>query len=243
MKLKRPIILLLALLLVMPMTVQALSVQTSDVYMQVHSGPGRHYPVFKSLSRGESVELIKQKAGWVKLQLKNGQFGWVPYQSLWQSRIGPAYEKSLLDYARENEKKHFSMGASMGWLNGDPMRGLLFQYPISTKLTTNVGWNSASSLFATNTMVSLNAEYDVLRYKRFQPMLLVGVGQFSSAAKTSVIGHDSISTSALRVGAGARLSLFPGFEFIAMGQSVVIPSGSLLDNNLLLLSLGFNARL
>ena len=46
-------------------------------YVELHTGPGRGYPVFYVAERDEAVTLLKQRTRWVKVRTQNGKEGWV----------------------------------------------------------------------------------------------------------------------------------------------------------------------
>jgi len=79
-----PYALLLGALL--PAAVQASAepaqVVVQDPYLEFHSGPGRGYPVFHVVDRGESVALLRRRTDWIKVRGEDGQEGWVSGQQL-----------------------------------------------------------------------------------------------------------------------------------------------------------------
>jgi len=53
------------------------SVTVADPYLEMRTGPGRGYPVFHVVDRGESVDVIKQHTEWYLIRADNGKEGWV----------------------------------------------------------------------------------------------------------------------------------------------------------------------
>src|SRR5690606_34834430 len=53
-----------------------------DPYLELHTGPGRGYPVFQIAERGERVELIRRRTDWFQVRLPRGEVGWVPLAQL-----------------------------------------------------------------------------------------------------------------------------------------------------------------
>ncbi len=48
-----------------------------DAYIDLHTQPGRNYPVFYVAERGEHIELLKRRTDWVKVRNNRGIEGWV----------------------------------------------------------------------------------------------------------------------------------------------------------------------
>ena len=40
------------------------TVAVADPYLEMHTGPGRGYPIFHVVDRGDSVQIVKQKTYW-----------------------------------------------------------------------------------------------------------------------------------------------------------------------------------
>ena len=53
------------------------SVVVQDPFLEFRSGPGRGYPVFHVVDRGEAVELLRRRTDWIKVRSPGGKQGWV----------------------------------------------------------------------------------------------------------------------------------------------------------------------
>ncbi|HVN43393.1 MAG TPA: SH3 domain-containing protein [Steroidobacteraceae bacterium] len=47
-----------------------------DPYLDLHTGPGRGYPITYSVPRGTRVELLRSRTDWVKVRAGHGHEGW-----------------------------------------------------------------------------------------------------------------------------------------------------------------------
>ncbi len=56
---------------------QLFEVEVTEPYIELHTGPGRGYPVFHVVDRGERVEVITRKTDWFKVHTQKGKEGWV----------------------------------------------------------------------------------------------------------------------------------------------------------------------
>jgi hypothetical protein len=72
---------LFALLAIFPEQAKAAkelrSVAVADPYLEMHTGPGRGYPIFHVVDRGESIDIIKQRTDWFLVRDADGDEGWV----------------------------------------------------------------------------------------------------------------------------------------------------------------------
>lgn len=54
----------------------SLQLEVLDPYIELHSGPGRGYPVFYTIEQGESIEVLTRRTGWYEIRAQSGQTGW-----------------------------------------------------------------------------------------------------------------------------------------------------------------------
>ena len=52
-------------------------VAVADPYLELHTGPGRGYPVFHVVERGESVSVVLQRTDWYLVRTDRAIEGWV----------------------------------------------------------------------------------------------------------------------------------------------------------------------
>lgn len=55
----------------------ALKLEVIDPYLDVHTGPGRGYPVFYVVEQGENVEILTRRPDWYEIKTRRGKTGWV----------------------------------------------------------------------------------------------------------------------------------------------------------------------
>ncbi|MCJ7451923.1 MAG: SH3 domain-containing protein [Steroidobacteraceae bacterium] len=60
-----------------------------DAYIDLHTGPGRGFPVTFSVERGVTIELLRQRTDWIEVRTARGQRGWV-HRSQLENTLTPA---------------------------------------------------------------------------------------------------------------------------------------------------------
>ena len=64
---------------------QYLQVFVTAPYLELHTGPGRGYPVFNVVDRDASVDVLKRFTDWFKVRTASGVEGWVAAQDMEQT--------------------------------------------------------------------------------------------------------------------------------------------------------------
>ena len=59
-----------------------LQVFVTAPYLELHTGPGRGYPVTQVVARDESVDILKRRTDWFKVRTSRGVEGWASYKDM-----------------------------------------------------------------------------------------------------------------------------------------------------------------
>ena len=57
-------------------------VTIQDPFIELHTGPGRGYPIFHVAGRGERVEVLRRRTDWFQVRVPRGEEGWVPLEQM-----------------------------------------------------------------------------------------------------------------------------------------------------------------
>jgi hypothetical protein len=61
---------------------ELLQLFVSEPYLELHTGPGRGYPVAQVVGRGESVDVLYRHTDWFKVRTERGAEGWASARDL-----------------------------------------------------------------------------------------------------------------------------------------------------------------
>src|SRR5262245_2945072 len=54
----------------------------AEPFIELHTGPGRGYPVFHVIERGREVTIVKRRTDWFELRTDRGVQGWAPREQM-----------------------------------------------------------------------------------------------------------------------------------------------------------------
>jgi uncharacterized protein YgiM (DUF1202 family) len=55
---------------------ELLQLFVTEPYLELHTGPGRGYPVAQVVARGESIDVLKRRTEWFRVRTERGIEGW-----------------------------------------------------------------------------------------------------------------------------------------------------------------------
>jgi hypothetical protein len=95
---------------------QRVEVVVTDPYIELHSGPGRGYPVVYVVGRDDTVTVLFSRTDWYKVRAPRGQEGWVRRADLARTEL-PSGEPAPIPPYPEFASHRWELGAGYGEFN------------------------------------------------------------------------------------------------------------------------------
>jgi uncharacterized protein YgiM (DUF1202 family) len=206
-----------------PAAAATYDVIVEDPYLEMHTGPGRGYPVFYVAERGERVEVIRRRTDWFQVRVSRGEEGWVPLAQL-QRTLGldgepfdvPTFE--LGDYTA----RRWEVGALYGDFGGANVISVYGAFGLTPNLSLELALSQALGRFSDSMIGSLAIVHELFPDKRFSPYIALGAGVVKTDPKATLVATTDRSDSAAHAGAGLRAYLTRRFVFRAEYKSYVV---------------------
>jgi uncharacterized protein YgiM (DUF1202 family) len=133
----------------------------SDPFLEMRTGPGRGYPVFFVVARGQAVVVELRATDWYKVRAEGGQLGWVHRQQLESTLTAAGSTKTFRDIALDDYlSRRVQMGAAWGRFKSEPMLKLWTSYKLSDTLSVEGDIGQVQGVFSGTNFwhVSLHSE-------------------------------------------------------------------------------------
>lgn len=187
-------------------------VQVADAYLELHTQPGRGYPVFHVAARGESVEILSRHTDWFKVRLANGKEGWVERSQLETTLTQSGARKTFRDVLLDDYlRRRVEMGMAWGRFKNEPVLKVWAGYRLSDTLSAEATVGQVQGVFAGTDFwhVGLNAE--PWSDQRLSPFLGIGLGKFRNIPNTSLVSSITTNAKLANATAGVRWHLTDRF--------------------------------
>jgi hypothetical protein len=187
-----------------------------DAYLELRTGPGRGYPVFHVLDRGERVEILKRRTGWYKLRAADGRTGWVSGEQLTHTLVEGGAQRlfdggSIDDFLR----RRLEVGFSGGVFEGDPLLTMRLGYRATENLAAELGVSRASGDFSNTTLYAVNLVSYPFPDWRIGPFFTIGAGILENRPKVTLVGARDTRADTASVGLGVSAYVTRRFVFRA----------------------------
>jgi len=150
-------------------------VKVVDPYIELHTGPGRGFPVFFVAEQGEWIEILKRKTNWYKVRLQSEKLGWV-HQDQLRKTLTVDNEAVVIEDPdfQEYLDRNWEIGVLNGDFEGASLISLYGGYHFTENLTTELSVSQALGNFSeirTATINMVNEPFPDLKPFKWLPYL------------------------------------------------------------------------
>lgn len=128
-----------------------------DPYLELHTGPGRGFPIFYVAEAGEWIEILKSKTSWYKVRLSNQKLGWVKREQL-KKTLTVDGEVAVIDDPdfQEYLDRSWEIGVLTGDFEGASLISMYGGYHFTKNLSTEVSLSQVLGNFSEIRMATMN---------------------------------------------------------------------------------------
>ena len=187
-------------------------VQIADPYLDLHTGPGRGYPIFYIVERGEKVTILKRQTDWFKVRSEKGKTGWASREQMERTLTETGAAKSFRDVLYEDYlRRRFEGGFCAGQTTGERisdqdviLTGYLgYRFNENQTLTWYV--SQISDKFFSGRFIYLGIMSEPFPDWYVSPTMSLGFGKAEIEPKATLINTPAIGTEMANVGVGAKM--------------------------------------
>ncbi len=199
------------------------SVQIADPYIEMHTGPGRGYPIFNVEERDAWITILKRKTDWFKVRTERGKEGWVKRQQMVLT-LSPSGEQTEIEEPdiAGFTRHRWEIGTLGGKFENASNLTLYGGYGITRNLSVELSVSKIFSNFADGLMGNLNLVSHPFPNWRISPFFTLGTGVIRTNPKVTLVQEIDRVDQLGHVGVGARVYLARRFILRAQYKHYVI---------------------
>jgi hypothetical protein len=169
--------------------------QVAEPFLELHTGPGRGYPVFFVVERQQWVVVELRRTDWFRVRAEGGQVGWVPRPRLEATLTEGGGTKTLRDLVIDDYlARRVEFGGALGRFNTEPMLKLWLQYRLADTVGAEFTVGQVQGLYSGTDFWHLGLTSEPWSDRRFSPFLSVGLGKFANDPNHSLV--DAVPVNA-----------------------------------------------
>jgi hypothetical protein len=196
-------ILLLLCLFVVPVALTAapVTVRVYEPYLELHTGPGRSYPVTIVVPRGEEVTILKRRTDWFKVRDSRGREGWANRDQMAETFTSEGTPLAVDEASRRHEREAGLLAGGFGAANVITAYGA---YGFSPKLAGEIRLSQILGDSFDGQTLALGVTHGFRPDWRIQPFVSIGTGLSRIRPKVGGTLAPAQTDQLAYVGAGFR---------------------------------------
>ena len=187
-------------------------VLVADPFLEMHTGPGRGYPVFYVAGEGETIKVLKRRTDWFKVELRRGEHrvkqGWVKLE---QMRDTLDLGGDPIDFPSPRrgdfETRKWEVGFSAGDFSGARSIDGYVSYGLTPNISLRLTATQILGSFSSGQIGTVNVVMYPFPEWRVSPYFTVGTGIIRTQPQTTIVQAEDRTDEIVNAGLGANIYL------------------------------------
>jgi len=177
-------------------------------YLELHTGPGRGYPVTQVVGRGDSVDVLMRRTEWFKVRTERGVEGWVYERDLMLTQLadGTPFSVNLGDRAGFASHR-WETGIFAGDYAGATLISAYEAYSLTDHLKIELSASQFLGNVSNGYLIDVGLSHVFMPEWRFSPFVSLGGGYERVEPKVTLAQPLDSSNQTAYVGIGGRYYL------------------------------------
>lgn len=181
-------------------------VVVAEPYIELHTGPGRGYPVFYVVDRGEQLEVMKQRTDWYKVRSEAGVEGWASVQSM-SMTMQPDGRPAKIDNPDRDDfsERRREIGIQLGDFDGANAVSAYVAWLFTPNLSAELWGTQLTGDFSNGWMINANIVHQPFPEWRISPFFTLGTGVLRIDPKATLVAAEDRTDQTAHAGLGLRM--------------------------------------
>jgi hypothetical protein len=195
----------------------------ADPFLEMRTGPGRGYPVFHVVERGETVEVLKRRTDWFQVRDGRGRKGWVKLDQLTRTLDEAGTPVVIRDPTDADfAARRWEGGLELGDFDGASVIAAYAGYHFTRNLAVELWASDLSGDFSDGWMVHADLVHQPFPEWRLSPFVALGTGILHVQPQATLVQTPDRTDQVGHVGIGVRSYLTKRFVVRAEYSSYLV---------------------
>jgi hypothetical protein len=177
-------------------------------YLELHTGPGRGYPVFHVVPRDGSVDVLFRRTDWFKVRTEQGVEGWASQTDMQKMVLadGSQFKFDLGDRAGFTSHR-YEMGMFAGQYGGATLVSGYLSFSFNSQLALEASFGQFLGNFSNGETEDIGFAHVFVPEARWSPFVTIGLGLVQTQPKATLVAAPDRDEQSAYVGGGIRFYL------------------------------------
>ncbi len=178
----------------------------AEPFLELHTGPGRGFPVFHVVDKGEKIDVVKRRTDWFQVRTAKGVEGWVKLEQM-GATLDTAGRPTALDdpTADDYVGRRWEVGLQLGDLDGANVISVYGGYHFTRNLSTEVRVGDISGDYSSGWIATADIVHQPFPEWRVSPYAALGTGVIHVEPAATLVQTEDRTDQVAHVGLGLRM--------------------------------------
>ncbi len=178
----------------------------AEPFLELHTGPGRGFPVFHVVDRGEAIEVVMRRTDWFQVRTRKGIEGWVKLDQM-RTTLDSAGEPTAIDEptADDYAGRRWEAGLQLGQLDGANVISVYGGYHFTRNLSAELHVGEVTGAFSSGWLATADIVHQPFPEWRVSPYATLGTGLIHVQPRATLVQTPDRTDQVGHVGLGLRM--------------------------------------
>jgi opacity protein-like surface antigen len=177
-------------------------------YLELHTGPGRGYPVFHVVPRDGSVDVLFRRTDWFKVRTERGVEGWASQTDMQKMVLADGSQFKFPVGDRAGFTSHrYEMGMFAGQYGGATLISGYMSFSFNPQLAFEVAVGQFLGNNSNGEIEDFGFAHVFVPEARWSPFVTIGLGLVQTQPKATLVAAPDRDEQSAYVGGGIRFYL------------------------------------
>jgi len=192
-------------------------------YLELHTGPGRGYPVFDVVPQGDSVIVLFRRTQWLKVRTRRGVEGWASEDDMLKTVLADGEPLPLRIGNRAGFTSHrFELGAFAGAYGGANLVSAYTSLSFNSQMAVEAAVGQFLGRYSNGVTADFGLVHMPMPQWRLSPFLMLGIGVLHVEPKATLVQPADRTEQTAYVGGGFKYYIGRSFFLRAEYKTHVV---------------------
>lgn len=189
-------------------------VVVSDPYVEMHTGPGRGYPIFYVAAQGDHITILKEHTDWYKIRTPRGKEGWVHVSQMSSTLDLDGQPIAFPMYGLDEfTKRRWTFGVGGGDFDGARVINATGAFALTPNIRAEIVASQLLGDYSDGYMGTASIVMSPFPEWRMSPFFGIGTGIIHIEPQTTIVQSEDRTDEIVHVGAGFDVYVSQRFIF------------------------------
>ena len=211
----RSMLILAAVLLCAPVDAKYQpEVVVSDPYIDLHTGPGRGFPIFYVAAQGDRITILKEQTEWYKVRTPRGKEGWVNISQMASTLDLDGAPIDFPMYGVDDfGKRRWTFGFGAGDFGGARILSAIGSFSLTPNISTELVASQLLGDYSDGYLGTASIVMSPFPEWRVSPFFEIGSGIVHVEPQTTIVQSLDRTDEVVHAGVGADIYISKRFIF------------------------------